>query len=380
MKFNYFVPNNYQEFVDTCIQCFKSGEQGIYLFFPKTDRERRIEQIIQDHQTDFKMDILYLTSQIVNEIEDVSYFIKHKYPKGKHKRIGIFVVRCEIAVMEQSTGFLDELTALSTQDPTYQFIFISEIDLTHLTIAKNFYKTKVFNNVHYYPLYDKNDSYRFLQNLCLEWKFAADENKKAKIVELCGGHFWLLKEALRVTMKDAKARVEDICLRPAIQLRLEQIYFALLDSERIVLKKIIVGEHIGESADERHSYNYLKQIRLIQDNKITIPLLESYMKSHLPKMNLALSENHITVNNVIIDTHFSRKEIKAIRVLMQSLNKIVSRDIVAKAIWPIDTESFYSDWAIDRIMSRVREKLEKMGIRKDTIKTLRGKGYMITSE
>ena len=138
MKFNFFVPKKYKEFVKTCHNYFQLGETGIYLFLPMTDRERRIEQLIQDHQTDIRFVSLQLNTLMVDTVDNVSSFIKQQFPKGPDEILGIFVVRSEIAVTERSIDFLDKLIDFSEKDTTYRFLFVSEMDFTSPDIAKLF--------------------------------------------------------------------------------------------------------------------------------------------------------------------------------------------------------------------------------------------------
>lgn len=377
MRFEYFIPSTFKAFVAACKHIFEMGEPGLFFFFPKTDRERRIGQLIQDYSFNIRVDKLQLNTQIVDEVSDVESYIREVFPKKKSEILGVFVLRSEIAIFEGSSRFIDSLIELQASDPTYRFIFTSETDFTHPQIVKHLSsQTRIFSNVNYYPLYDEKDSSNFIDHLCKEWRYSLAEKKKQQILEYCGGHFWLLKELVRKSLIEPDRSVDDICLGETMHFRLEQIYFGFLESESEVLKHFIAGQTSFTDL-QRHSADYLNRIGLIKNGRITIPLLEKYIKDMLPKVNMSISENHIIINNVIVDSHFSRKELKALRLLMQHRQNIVDRDAVAKAVWPVDTDSHYSEWAIDRIIARLREKLIKLGIEKQFITTLRGKGYII---
>lgn len=351
----------------------------MYIFFPLTDREYRVEQLVQDYQTDIKYDVLTLNSLLVHEVKDVATFIRQRFTKKEHVILGIFVLCSEIVVSEESIDFINNLITFSSEDKTYRFLFVSELDLTHPDITKFFpAQTKLFNSINYYSLYDYKNSLSFLDHVAEEWNFVADKNMMEKIAERCGGHFMLLKEALRRHKLDSQQSIDDICNSETIKFRTEQIYFSLLPSERAVLKKIVMNGALDEDSNsEVHSARYLKKIGLIRDNIITIPVLETYIKNSLPRPNIGLSQNHIIVNNVIVDNNFSRKELKAFRLLLTRENHIVSREEIAESIWPIDTQSHYSEWAIDRIMSRLRDKIELIGLDKSILQTVRGKGYIV---
>ncbi len=381
MKFNFFLPESYEKFAASCKHIFTVGDPGVIHFFPKSDCEVRVDQLIQDYTFKFRITKILLSTQIVNEVRNIKPYIHSIIEKKENETIGIFILRSELAVTENSTGFLDGLVKLQNADSTYRFIFITEIDFTSRAVAKLFSsQTSIFSNINYFPLYGKHDSALYLDHLCREWEFTVSGDKKEKILKACGGHAWLLKEALRRVMIEPKTSVDAICSSETMRFRLEQIYFSFAKSEQEVLKKIVKKNYHITDAEEQHSLNYFKKMEFIANNQITVPLIVKYIKSLLPKVNIKLSGSHILVNDLILDSHFSRKEKKVLQLFMKNPDEIVSRDDIAKVIWPINTESYFTEWALDRIIARLRSKLGKLGIPKNFIITLRGRGFMMRNE
>jgi len=66
-------------------------------------------------------------------------------------------------------------------------------------------------------------------------------------------------------------------------------------------------------------------------------------------------------------------------VLIKNTNRVVTRDELAKAIWPINTEDYYSDWAVDRLVARLRSKIADLGMTREAVKTVRNQGYTLTN-
>ncbi|MBI2641791.1 winged helix-turn-helix domain-containing protein, partial [Candidatus Roizmanbacteria bacterium] len=164
-----------------------------------------------------------------------------------------------------------------------------------------------------------------------------------------------------------------------MRFRLEQIAESLSKSEHRVLSKLIHGEKINDKI-EKHSYHYLKKMRFISpDDEITVPLLERFLRENLPKISLELDEHKLLLNGVNVETHFSKKEKKALKLLLEQKNHIVARDQIGKALWPVDTDEKYSDWAVDRMIARIRVKLKKLGMPKEMVKTVRNRGYMLVN-
>jgi hypothetical protein len=189
----------------------------------------------------------------------------------------------------------------------------------------------------------------------------------------------LIKEAIRYLRQSGD--IKKIFNHEAMNFRLENIYNSLLESEKSLLKKIAFGETSFDEL-ERHSLSYLQKLNLInRNNKITIGLLENYIRNLGEKRpNIIMKNGSLLLNNVPIQTFFSRKEYKVLKGFLQNQDKVIGRDEVAQWIWPTNTQENYSDWAIDQLIARLRKRLTRLFIPKEALRTLRGRGYMLSFE
>ncbi len=380
MKFKYFVPSIYRDFVRKCRQILHSDEVGIFLFFPKTDRIRRADQFIQDYRGKDKIIQVDFVTDEVDNVDDIIFILKKKLGRALERdNVGIFVTNADLPIRQKNYQVIDEFVKIQEENPNLHFILLMEIDITNPEIAHYFTRTSVFTNINYYPLYETKDSLDFINYLAKKWNINIRKNVKKTIVNNCGGHFWLLKYVVRSLRDNPKLALRNIFNSTQMQFRLEQINNLLLDSEKSALKKVIEGEAI-KAENEKHGYAYLKELNLLENDKLNIPILTEYMRKSLPDLNLVVTDRHVFLNNVIVDAQFSKMEKRVFKSLYNSRNQIVSRDQVAKAIWPRETEEKYSDWAMDRLIARLRKKLIGLGISKERIKTFRKKGYMLTSQ
>lgn len=379
MKFRYFLPSKFNNFADNCRQVFKSNEPALYLFCPKADRSRRIDHLIQDYQFNFPVIKLDFSLLGIEDKDELDQFLKKQSLISKKEKTGLIVTGFEEFISEKKFGLINYLLKLEASDPNLSLLFFSETDLTNPSVSRNFSLTSLFSRVFYYPLYDKKDSLDFIKYLCQKWAVKIKDSVKNKIVDFCGGHFWLVKEAVRQLKDNPTEKVEKILKSEPMDFRLSQIYLSFLPSEKEVLKKIIAGEKITNEI-EKHSLNYLTKIGVVKKNQLKIPLLENYLRKFLPKKIISFDNNHFSANGIIIDHLFSRKEKRALKTLLLKQNQTVSREEMAKALWPIKTEEFYSDWAIDRIIARLREKIKQLGISKKTIKTIRSQGFCFSAQ
>ncbi len=90
------------------------------------------------------------------------------------------------------------------------------------------------------------------------------------------------------------------------------------------------------------------------------------------------------VNNsasIINDTfdhyeNFSGQEMLVYRYLETAKGKIVSKEKIAEIIWGREWEQKYSDWALDKLISRLRKKVVALDI-PEKIRVIKGKGIIL---
>lgn len=90
---------------------------------------------------------------------------------------------------------------------------------------------------------------------------------------------------------------------------------------------------------------------------------------------LNISNSTISKNDKIID--LTKNEYKILKYLIENRNKIVSREDIMDCLW--ENESFIDDNTLSVNITRLRSKLEELGL-KDIIETKRGQGYILKGE
>lgn len=378
MRYDYFVPVKYQEFVQQCLRVIKNRETVSIIFPPKTDRVWRVNQLIQDYKLGFPIAKIDLPPEETEGMDDVEFQLKRQLGTLMKKDIGIFITNAEAFIQNKNYSLLDSIIQLQEKSTNLRFLFCFETDITHPEIAKRFYQTSIYSNIIYYSLYNAKDTLSFIDYLEGKWRFDLKDSCKERITKECGGHFWFVKYAVRALRDNPGMLLDEVCESEQMNFRLEQIVSTFLESERNVLNKLLMGKTISNSL-EKHSQQFLTKMGFIKDDEIAVHVLAKYLRENLPKVAIEMNENKIELNEVNVESHFSRKEKHAFRALFQQKNYIVSRDQIAKALWPTDTEDSYTDWAVDRIIARLRAKLTKLGMPKELIKTFRGRGYMLVS-
>ena len=90
---------------------------------------------------------------------------------------------------------------------------------------------------------------------------------------------------------------------------------------------------------------------------------------------LNISNSTIIKDDRIID--LTKNEYKILKYLIENRNKIVSREDIMDCLW--ENESFIDDNTLSVNITRLRSKLEELGL-KDIIETKRGQGYILKGE
>lgn len=95
------------------------------------------------------------------------------------------------------------------------------------------------------------------------------------------------------------------------------------------------------------------------------------------KFEFDLETGNMTVNGVSVRYAFSPREYDVLVLLADNRGEIVGKDRIAEVIWPGEGADSYSDWAITQLIKRLRKKLVDVGVSRDAIKTVHGRGYMM---
>lgn len=203
------------------------------------------------------------------------------------------------------------------------------------------------------------------------YKLSISSSLKGWLFEIVDGYVQYLQLALiflHENKKVIKSKDEIFNLLSGderIGLQSEELWESLEDFEKTTLLKIIRKEPIGEK--EKTKAKYLWDTGLINQEgknfKLFSLLLDYYVR-----------QKDTSSQSFIAD--FTKKENLLFNFLKENLGQICEREKIIEAVWPEVEELGVSDWAIDRLVARVRNKiiLQKVGFEIQTIKT---RGYKL---
>lgn len=382
----------------------RRGENVSVMFFPKTDRFRRLHQLIEDKQflkrfLGEKATYLFqMTDFNVSLVEDKFDIYEHvarqfnltnltatpqtfqqwiAYFHQQNIRLVLILPDAEKYLTPENKHILPLLfEVVLDHAPTITVFSFYEVDITcpyylsTISVLKD-----LFENIFSYPLYSSEDVFTFVRYLQKKWDMKINPNKEEKVVVSCGGHFWLVKEAVRELLNSGKWSYEEESMR----FRLGTIYSSLCASEKSAIEKLITAKK-SFTGEEDHSLAYLRKMNFLdRDNNFQIGLFQKYVQTHLQSsIVLGLENSVLTLNHVPLDKFLSRKEYRVLKLLFEHKGEVVSRDAIALRIWPAKTEEHYSDWAIDQLIARLRKRLVELALPSKFIGVVRGRGYHLT--
>lgn len=379
----------------------KRGDNVTVLFLPKTDRFRRLLQLMEDKTfltsffgskkrylfqfADFNVGLVEdrfdIQEHISRELNISNISSTHmtfdqwmSYLNKNNIRLVLILPDAEKYLTPENRHILSLLFYVSAElSPYITILSCFEVDVKHPSYLPILYSSKdIFENIFYYPLYSFEDTHKFFQYLKNKWEMTISQSVEENIIGSCGGHFWLVKEAVRELLNTGRWSSDNEDMR----FRLEAIYNSFLSSEQSVLRKIVTNQ-IELTIEELHSRKYLKQMNFLDSNNhILLELYQSFLKSHAKMFGeLTLKDGTIALNNIPLIKFLSKTEHRVLKVFLKQKGLIISRDEIANHMWPTNTHEQYSDWAIDQLIARLRKRMIELSLPSTLIESVRGKGY-----
>lgn len=154
-----------------------------------------------------------------------------------------------------------------------------------------------------------------------------------------------------------------------IMLQSEELWESLSGDEKRVLLQIVNGQQL--ETENKEKAKYLWDTGFVETGangsiKLFSPLFQSYVSRFEHEEKRKRKSAHLT-----------RKENLLFTLLKSQLGEICEREKIIDVVWPESSEFGVSDWAIDRLIARVRVKLREQDNPYE-IQTVRTRGYKLT--
>jgi len=196
----------------------------------------------------------------------------------------------------------------------------------------------------------------------------------SELIALSGGsiQFVRLFCLALIQLYQNNSKIDQILLSEILQidervlLHCDEIWESLSDQEKATLTKLLKTQKISES--EHKLSQYLWNTGLIIDNEIFSPVFAQYLKHKL--------EKHYQDNSSV---ELSKKESLLFDLFKKLPDQIIERSLIIDTVWPDEAEFGVSDWAIDRLIGRLRMKLRKQHHKYEII-TVKTRGFKMVNK
>ena len=313
----------------------------------------------------------------------------------------IFLIRFDRIVDACDSQFFSNLEGLidsSGRKLAYVFTSFRKIDkVAGEKLSRNF--LHVFQNIIYIRPANFGDTKVVFDAFKKRYKISPKKKLEKKLIDISGGHIQYLHLAIIILEAEMKRRKVDgpeilgaISKDERINLQSEEIWESLKDGEQQVLLKVYKGEKISSLEQKEAQYLWETGIVKISDIKrgpsslsilrlkgrrgpsssfgeleVFSPLLESFLDREIEKKQQANGAD------------FTKKEKMLYEFLLQNLDRVCEREKIIEAVWPESEELGVSDWTIDRLVARLREKLKNQKS-KYQIVTVKTRGFKLSRE
>lgn len=283
----------------------------------------------------------------------------------------IFFLRFDRMKDAATPVFFDNLQGLL--DATHQrlsYVFTSVRTLDSLA-PDVFPKSSVAvfaHNMYMHPA-EKKDIETIFEINSQEYQLSIPKNLKRVLLESVDGYIQYLQYLLiilsekKISKADANL-ITNLGKDERISLQSEELFESLNIAEQATLLKIVENKKL--SKEDRENGQYLWATGFVDNNdNIFSPLFELYVKARL--------EEKLLENQKI---ELSKKEHMLLTLLEKKINDICEREEIIEEVWPEEEELGVTDWAIDRLIARLRGKLKLQKSSYEII-TVKTRGYKL---
>ena len=285
--------------------------------------------------------------------------------------------RLSDAVTPEFFNNLQSLQNATNEKLSYVFTSYRELDKLAPTVLSRQIVSSFASTMYIKPA-GKVDMDIAFANIAEKYNLSVPPTLKDVLVDLSGGHLQYLQLSLvilhELTTKKKLPTEDEIVAAiesdERIALQSEELWESLSPEEQDVAKRVDEGKKITSAEKEAAKYLWNTGF-VVEEHGLTqlfSPLLSNFVES---------GEKKKPSEGVTIE--FSKKEHMLFELLSKNPNVVVEREKIVEEVWPEYKEYGVSDWSVDRLVARVRQKLKKQ--RNDVeIVTVRTRGYKLVTK
>lgn len=370
-------------------------ELEIYPFWILT--LKRINDAVENFDVDAKLK-KEITNLFLSSIQSSDLFLTIENTRLALKKIiaadifpTIFFIRFDRIIGEVGQEFFANLESLidaSNHHLSFVFTSFRKIDdIKEERLPRNF--LHVFSNILYIKCADYSDSKIIFGTLKKRYGFKVSGSFEKKIIELSGGHVQYLHLLLLILVQRNIHNVDEILdlasVDERINLQSEEIWESLTVDEKSLVMKVFGADVLNredlakgryaveagiikvKGAIAQRGFGLRKKVKSAEREAFEIfsPLFTKYVAGQIAK-----GKN----GEEAVD--FTKKENALFNLLLVNVDNVCEREKIIENVWPEEEEMGVSDWTVDRLVARLREKLKRQNSKYQII-TVKTRGFKL---
>ena len=289
----------------------------------------------------------------------------------------LFFLRFDRMKDSVTPEFFANLEGIKSTNHQASFVFTSYKPfkrLFPLALPKTSW-TVFFKNIYIGPA-RKEDIEIIFNAYKKRFDFSLSRELEDYLFELVDGYTQYLQLAL-IFLHDKKEQVktkeelfEGLSRDERINFQSEELWESLDKNAQEVLLKIVNNQNVSPE-EKKHSI-YLWNTGFVRISGANTHIFSKLFEEYVGQKEIEASMKDI--NN-----EFSKKENELFNYLEKNKNQICEREDIIEAVWPEEEDLGVSDWAIDKLVARVRNKLKNQENSLE-IQTIKTRGYKLVGE
>lgn len=259
-------------------------------------------------------------------------------------------------------------------NPACSLIFLLQTSPYALQDSSDFFRELYIplqENVLYFHTLSQEESLYTIQ------RFSAFSHRELPIqiqhalVHYSGGYYPVLRECVRVLSRVKRKITEQHLIQlgkhNAVLSLFQKMWSSFTEPDKSTVKRIAQYKSIPQDTE---SLQFLRELGVVTDGgKIQSSWFEMFVREKMYRSVLSPLE-------ATQFSYLSGSEQTIMTELLKRKGEVVSREEIAQLLWGEKYVEKYSDWAIDKTISRIRKSMNRHHATTH-IQTLKGKGYQI---
>jgi hypothetical protein len=229
-------------------------------------------------------------------------------------------------------------------------------------------KIALNENVLHFPVLGFNETSYTVKRFTDYYNLKIDRKLMERIYDVTGGYYPLVSSVMKIC-KSFKSKInlstiKSLANHKLVIKEIQNLWDSLSDKQKVQTERVAKGIN---SLSMRGST--LQELGIIQKGIITSKWVKAFIIERKFKAN--------SVNKLLsISKVLKGKEFTVYKEMVNRNGEVITREEIAEILWGKNAKDRYSNWAIDKTVSRIRKKLEKNNTA-CSIVTIKKQGYVL---